>query len=1467
MNLFFIHVLACYRRVVSGKRLHERFIRHSLPCNSLEACQHQCSIEKRFDCQGFNIRLDLEGVGRGICELSSFTVGNLDQYGDFVYDPEFAYYERLYGIDSPNCGLLYHNIGRNEVVPNHQRVFGGPYYGGDSYGPWSTGFGTTNYGPWGDHGYGSGFYVSNNPSRGPTPSFQPEFFYSDKPYGRPYGYGDGSGGYGGISVGYNLGPSNYGRGPFNYGGSPGSTSGGPGSYEGGLSGPGRGQNNYPSGPGITNGGSGSYGGGPGGPYRGPDNYSGGSGGSNRGPDNYSGGPGDTNRGSSYGGGSSGPGRGPDNYPGGPGGLNRGPDYYPGGPSSSNGGPNNYGGGSSGPRGGANNYQGGSGNYPGGSGGPIRGPGNYPSGPGGTNRDPGSYGGSGGPIRGPENYPGGPGGINRGPGNYGGGSDGSYRGPDNYSGGPGGPNTGPGSYGGGSGGPSRGPDIYSGGSGSNRGPDNYQGGSNNYRGGSGGPNGGPDNYSSGPGGINRGSGSYGGGSSGSRGPDNYPGSPGATNGDSGNYRGGSGPYRGPDNYSGGSGPYRSPDNYSGGSGGSRRGPDNYPRGPDSPNRGPDSYRRGPGGPGGTSDNYPSDPSGNNRGPGFGGYRGDSGDPNRNPNYYAGDSNRYGIPNPYGTPGNYGGSGGYGGGFTNYRGGPVIYGGTGGSGNGPNNFEGPNRNFGVYGGVSIGSSSNYGNGFGTYGEITGGFRRNGYDSRNSGKVPTYIIIDADVNDRNREKNPNNYKTSTQNFKYLPPKIHNLSPKEQNTASFNFPSTPSNSLRNPNNFSTPSQYSPTISNNSPPQSTLGPQPIYTRPSPSTPPLPSKSNNLSPPIKDTTIRPHVYSTRPQELPSRPPSSYGNYPQTQLQPNYYVPNDYSTHRVFGSSRKFNDGFHVIENEVCFQRAHPGYRLDSTSIKKMFDAPSVLECEAMCTSSSFKCTGYSFRYSTGSGGAPPNCLLTDFSSLTLESDLFPDRSCDVYFKMSSCLNVERISSAECFLKVASNRKMDTNKIAKSLWVQGISECELACLNSGYFTCRTFSFRHGSRVIGESNENCFLSDWPVTAFSLEDFLFSPNHEIYERGSFGHGCELDVGTSYIGPGPPLKGYPEFNELWSVGDTWRHFTVSGWPCKIGTECTLNPLGGFWSCPVEGGTADQWDYCCRPKHACGYSRGYNYPWCYVGEAGPQQWRPCSEQYYPEFDNRFENKPAQGYIPHPAHSFEPHSDTRPWISGDDEYDFPIYWPISYLYSEPPPNETIYWEDDDEHVIDDDEYYFHHDHHHFADALEHHILEEEQEGEKYSEESPVIRFKPHGHKVPYPKVVVQKLDHSNNNIIKHHQDGNDDDDDDDDRDKKFKKTDSSLKVPISDVILEKYPKDNSNNNNNNNYNNETEKFNSRKRGISNVTDYKNITKQKHSEYKLPGLIKFVNDNETRERELKALKTSSRSPLEFSSRIKNFTSVK
>ena len=39
--------------------------------------------------------------------------------------------------------------------------------------------------------------------------------------------------------------------------------------------------------------------------------------------------------------------------------------------------------------------------------------------------------------------------------------------------------------------------------------------------------------------------------------------------------------------------------------------------------------------------------------------------------------------------------------------------------------------------------------------------------------------------------------------------------------------------------------------------------------------------------------------------------------------------------------------------------------------------------------------------------------------------------------------------------------------------------------------------------------------------------------------------------------------------------------------------------GTND-WDYCCRAGSDCGYSGDYDFSWCYVGETGYDQWRPC---------------------------------------------------------------------------------------------------------------------------------------------------------------------------------------------------------------------------------------------------------------------------
>lgn len=60
----------------------------------------------------------------------------------------------------------------------------------------------------------------------------------------------------------------------------------------------------------------------------------------------------------------------------------------------------------------------------------------------------------------------------------------------------------------------------------------------------------------------------------------------------------------------------------------------------------------------------------------------------------------------------------------------------------------------------------------------------------------------------------------------------------------------------------------------------------------------------------------------------------------------------------------------------------------------------------------------------------------------------------------------------------------------------------------------------------------------------------------------------------------------DTWRVYSVSGWPCKKGSFCQENREAGFWFCELEGGDKSTWDYCCRPDHQCGASNGYPYQW-----------------------------------------------------------------------------------------------------------------------------------------------------------------------------------------------------------------------------------------------------------------------------------------
>ncbi len=74
----------------------------------------------------------------------------------------------------------------------------------------------------------------------------------------------------------------------------------------------------------------------------------------------------------------------------------------------------------------------------------------------------------------------------------------------------------------------------------------------------------------------------------------------------------------------------------------------------------------------------------------------------------------------------------------------------------------------------------------------------------------------------------------------------------------------------------------------------------------------------------------------------------------------------------------------------------------------------------------------------------------------------------------------------------------------------------------------------------------------------------------------------------------------------TVSGIRCRAGSRCRPHRELGYWYCEVNESNNfnNNWDYCCQPQSRCGYSNGFNYPWCYVGTEASGQWRPCSDRY-----------------------------------------------------------------------------------------------------------------------------------------------------------------------------------------------------------------------------------------------------------------------
>uniref|UniRef100_A0A1B0GNH5 Uncharacterized protein n=1 Tax=Phlebotomus papatasi TaxID=29031 RepID=A0A1B0GNH5_PHLPP len=112
-------------------------------------------------------------------------------------------------------------------------------------------------------------------------------------------------------------------------------------------------------------------------------------------------------------------------------------------------------------------------------------------------------------------------------------------------------------------------------------------------------------------------------------------------------------------------------------------------------------------------------------------------------------------------------------------------------------------------------------------------------------------------------------------------------------------------------------------------------------------------------------------------------------------------------------------------------------------------------------------------------------------------------------------------------------------------------------------------------------------------------------------------------------------------------------------NLVTGFYSCEIDGGEIGSWDYCCKEDHPCGYSQGFDYPWCYVGDK-LDQWRTCSDRYFP-------SKPSGHTSTHPTKKKGEIYQQPPRPGGLqslEELSAARLWPITFLYNEGPPNST-----------------------------------------------------------------------------------------------------------------------------------------------------------------------------------------------------------
>nr|XP_018917639.1 PREDICTED: uncharacterized protein LOC109044389 [Bemisia tabaci] len=236
-------------------------------------------------------------------------------------------------------------------------------------------------------------------------------------------------------------------------------------------------------------------------------------------------------------------------------------------------------------------------------------------------------------------------------------------------------------------------------------------------------------------------------------------------------------------------------------------------------------------------------------------------------------------------------------------------------------------------------------------------------------------------------------------------------------------------------------------------------------------------------------------------------------------------------------------------------------------------------------------------------------------------------------HIPRPTDQICYISYGTPARLLPAAVKTSLIVPSELDCKAECSRvreKSQFRCASLSYRSGNCELSDielrdlrpdvdfaKDEHYWLHSWDFTDARC---YVPPAGKIPYPGAGGGGGGGGYGGA-AGPGVYIN-------IDRGESTWQRFTVTGRPCKAGTFCTENLDVGVWSCPVDDG---DWDYCCRAGHHCGYSEGYNYPWCYVGSLSRTQWRPCSNFYFP---------------------YQPSNR-------------PLHWPVAYLHREGPPNITM----------------------------------------------------------------------------------------------------------------------------------------------------------------------------------------------------------